>query len=62
METQGSYCLFMLVSIFAVPYFIYLFQEDLGVNNSFMVWYIYAMTEAIISYVLIPIGVFLCSR
>ena len=38
------------------------FQEDLGVKNSFLVWYIYAMTEAIISDVLIPIGVFIFLR
>ena len=29
METQGSYNLFMLVSIFAVPYFII----EIGINN-----------------------------
>ena len=34
-------------------------QEDLGVKKSFLIWYNYAMTEAIISDVLIPIGVFI---
>ena len=49
-----------------VPFFFFtnvvLFQEDLGVKNSFLFWYIYAITEAIISDVLIPIGVFIYLR
>ena len=37
----------------------YLFiKANFGVENSFIVWYTYAITEAIISYVLIPLLVF----
>ena len=37
-------------------------KDDFGVDTAFMVWYIYGITEATISDVLIPIWIFIQLR
>ena len=37
-------------------------QADFGVQRAFTIWYVYALTEAIISDFLIPVGIFLNMR